>query len=190
MNDATAPFRDRKMKVYRAEDRARMAWPVPLLDGSEKAGQVYVDRITRSTWWARTCPASWMGDHQRTPGGFLDTSKPPRRVWVFVVRGEGARASYYVTRKSGYKGWAPAIRLGRRAGVDNPAYATDPWVILHELAHTMCACDGRERGHGRLFAFYYMALVRRWLGADAARVLREAYAAEQVKYRLPQRSGR
>jgi hypothetical protein len=185
-------------RVYAAEDAARKACPVELLDGTEKAAQIYVDRITRSSWWARTCPPSWMGDPawQKEGKQFLVSPQPPKRVWVFAKRGHGAHANVgTVRRKPGYRDRAPHIHLGSSEIV--LAHAPDwavpmkqPWVILHELAHIMATCHNHahsttENGHGRIFAYYYMLLVRRWLGADAARALREAYAVERVKYRLP-----
>lgn len=179
---------DFRNRLYRAEWRAAEDHPVEPLDGTLTAAQAYVDRITRSAWWRRTCPPSWMGD-ERHAGYLLDNTSPPRRIICQEGRGGGAWAAYETVIK--YRGrYHPYIRLGNKArGAHLGEHAShhppirDQWVILHEVAHIMCAAEKADRGHGRAFARYYLALVRRWLGPDAARALREAYAAEGVKYR-------
>jgi hypothetical protein len=177
-----------KLRLYRAEWVASTVHPVEPLDGTVKTAQAYVDRITRSAWWRKNCPPSWMGDEIRERM-LLDRSAPPRRIILHETRGGGAYAGYYVEK---YRGkYHPVIRLGNKArGVGLADHAShyppiqDPWVILHEIAHIMCcSADNGERGHGREFARFFLMLVRRWLGPDAARALREAYAAEKVKYR-------
>ncbi len=63
----------RRLRVYRAEDRAAAQMPARPLDGTREAAQAYVDRITRSGWWRRECPPSWLGDHEHDkPLGLLD----------------------------------------------------------------------------------------------------------------------
>lgn len=178
------------MRTYRAEDRAMWEVPSTPLDGTAAAAQTYVDRITRSAWWRRTCPPSWMGDeHHR--GSFLDNITPPRRVIVRAARGMGAHASTgSVYRHRGR--WHPRISLGTepvertwgRPGWDVAAIA-EPWVILHELAHIMVACSGSGSGHDRTFRYYHLALVRRWLGPTHAAALRASYKLERLTYVRP-----
>lgn len=180
------PGRGRRLAAYRAEARAAARTPAEALAGDVAAAQACVDRITRSTWWRRTCPASWLGDH-RDGAPFLETSQPPRRVIVVPHRGVRGYARQALYRHRGR--WYPQIRLGTRDAVHNqvPAIA-DPWVILHELAHIMCLGDDSDNGHGRVFARRMLQLVRRWLGADAAAALTEEYHRENIKYRArPQR---
>lgn len=175
------PGRGRQLAVYRAEARAAARVPAAALPGDLAAAQAYVDRITRSVWWRRTCPPSWLGDHCDSRH-LVDDSQPPRRVIVVAHRGIAGYARHALFRHRGR--WYPQIRLGTRDAVHNelPALA-DPWVILHELAHIMCLGDGTDRGHGRGFARRMLQLVRRWLGADSAAVLAEEYRRENVKSR-------
>lgn len=177
------------MRTYRAEDRAMWARPSTPLDGTHATAQSYVDRITRSAWWTRTCPPSWMGDETRDG---VSERKPPRRVLVLVTRGHGAWATTDAVYP--HRGrYFPRIKLG--AKIDPDRYASrpgwvqppvaEPWVILHELAHIMAACSGVESGHDRTFRYYHLALVRRWLGPDHAAALRDAYKLERLTYRRP-----
>ena len=178
---ALDPGADRRLRAYRAEARAAHAHPGTPLDGTERAAQTYVDRITRSTWWQHNCPPSWLGDDSDTTG-YFDTSRPPRRVIVKATRGVGGYAHVNVLYK--HRGrWFPQIRLGTRDHIHNgtPAVA-DPWVILHELAHIMDAADDKH-GHGRDFARFMLMLVRRWLGPAHAAALRAEFTTERVKYR-------
>lgn len=176
----TALTPPRKLRVYRAENAAAAVCDVPLLDGTHKAAQSYVDRITRSAWWRRTCPPSWLGDS--SDNRWIDASAPPSRVIVKPPFGRsvGGHAGTKELRK--YRGkWYPHIGLGTAECTPGRPAIADPWVILHELAHIMSA--ETDNGHGREFARYLMLLVRRWLGPDAAAALRAAYAQERVKYR-------
>jgi len=181
--DRLAP--PRRLRVYRAESAAVAACHVPLLDGSAATAQAYVDRITRSAWWARTCPPSWMGDETGAGSGTFDTSRSPRRVIVTAHGSHVAGHAKPVLKR--HRGrWQPSIGLGRAECAPGRPAIADPWVILHELAHVMCLGVG-DNGHGRVFAGTYLALVRRWLGAEAGRALRAAYQAEGMPWR---RTGR
>lgn len=181
----------RKMRTYAAEDRAVLACPLPPLDGTAKSAQQYVDRITRSAWWRRNCPPSWLGDESGAVGGFVfSTTQPPRRIIVHVTRGSWGWAHVAELRQHRGK-WHPIIRLGAnmpkhgepRSSWPHPP-AQSQWVILHEVAHILAACrDESERGHGRVFRTAYLDLVRRWAGPAAARALADGYKAEGLKYR-------
>lgn len=172
-----------RMRTYRGEDRARLTCPAPPLDGTLTAAQVYVDRITRSAWWKRTCPASWMGDET---GSRLQPAAP-RRIIVRQSHGGRGTASYGLHQ---YRGkWLPRITLGTKRGIDLDwvegwtCAITDPYVVLHEVAHVMAACNGGENGHGRVFRYYLVVLVRRWLGPEHAKALQAGYEAEGLKWR-------
>lgn len=154
----------RDLRVYRAEDKAAANHPATPLDGTLPAAQRYVDRIVASAWWRATCPnVAW----------------PVVKVEVREGRQGGGYCLYRAARyRAGVK---MTIRLGHGHLHGCPAIA-DRWVILHELAHVL-AVRGGHRGHGRDFARAYLALVRRWLGPDAAAALRAGYAAERMPYR-------
>lgn len=174
------------MRTYAAEDRAMFVCPAEPLDGTLRAAQAYVDRITRSAWWRRECPPSWRGDQRhRWP---LDESQPPRKILVTEGRGKNAWAGTGCVVK--HRGrYYPRVRLGTKEGVGaRPGWVhppiSEPWIILHEVAHILAACrDEEEHGHGRVFRTAFLDLVRRWLGPDAARALREGYKAEGLTYR-------
>lgn len=182
----------RKMRTYAAEDRAVLACPLPPLDGTAKSAQQYVDRITRSAWWRRSCPPSWLGDESggSARGGFYDCTQPPRRIIVHVTSGSWGWAHTASLRQ--HRGrWHPIIRLGAnmpRRGEPRDWWPHPPaqsqWVILHEVAHLLAACrDEDERGHGRVFRTAYLDVVRRFAGPEAARALVDGYKAEGLKYR-------
>lgn len=171
LDDDQTYVSSRRLKVYKAEDRAAVIWPVPLLDGAEITAQHYVDRITTSAWWRRNL-----------------YGVAPHHVHVFArYGGSGSYARYGYRKHSRYpkRGACHWISLGTGTNSERGIpHCRDPWVILHELAHIMCCVSGhKDEGHGALFARYYLALVRRWLGPEAAGALREAYKVERVKYR-------
>ena len=184
------------MRTYAGEDRARHACPPVLLDGTQEAAQAYVDRITRSAWWRKHCAPSWLGDDEHGGRrGWLDTSKPPRRIIVVATKGAGGRAGTNSVYKHRGK-WFPRIRLGTAHKPDTwtdgwLGAIRDPYVILHEVAHIMAACDEEcgENGHGRWFRYYLVLLVARWMGPEPARALKAGYEAEGLKWRKPPRKG-
>jgi hypothetical protein len=167
----------RHLRIYRAEDKAAADCPAAALGGTLADAQRYVDRIVRSAWWRRTC----------TP--YSDSLNggpwPVTRVNVIKGRQGGGLAFYAMTIRHDRRRESQAtIRLGHGYLHGCPAIA-DPWVILHELAHVIASRDG-HRGHARGFARVFLLTVERWLGRDAASALRDAYAAEGVKYRAKQ----
>lgn len=188
--DIEALLHPSRMKTYRGEDRARLTCPAEPLDGTQKAAQAYVDRITRSAWWKRSMPPSHLGCEGSWRGHADDAV--PRRIIVVEHRGGNGRASYGRHEHQGR--WLPRIRLGRQHADEQPEgwsvagwtqALSDPYVILHEVAHIMAAADGRETGHGRVFRWYLVGLVKRWLGPEHARALQAGYEAEGLKWRKP-----
>jgi hypothetical protein len=167
------------LRVYRAEDKAAANYPGTPLDGTVDAAQRYVDRITGSAWWRDRCP-------HVTGRGW---ASPIVGVDVLQGRQGGGYAIWKLRRvysnpRIGQPGGLVAqIRLGRGLVHGCPAIA-DPWVILHELAHVLALAAG-HRGHGGPFAYYYLALVRRYLGAEPADALRAACKTEGLRPRRP-----
>jgi len=177
-------YSGRPLRAYRAEEKAAANHPVPGLDGTVDAAQVYVDLITGSRWWASHCPL--------VPRRPYSTTELPI-IGVDVLRGrQGGGYCIWQLRRVhpnpavGQPGGLVAqIRLGHGVVHDRAAIACR-WVILHELAHVMALAAG-HRGHGGPFAYYYLAIVRRWLGREQWAALRDAYAAEGLRPRRPQR---
>lgn len=54
------------------------------------------------------------------------------------------------------------------------------WVLLHELAHEIAP---RGTGHHWPFAYVYLKLVSRYLGAEAAAKLKAAFKAHGVRFK-------
>lgn len=93
------------------------------------------------------------------------------RVDVFVKHGI-ATAHYFVG----------AIHLPFKLG--DGAWAYRELVLLHELAHHAVSTEygtGMRQGHGPEFRHAMHKLVRRWMGPEAAILLRAAYANEGVQ---------
>lgn len=185
-----------RMKTYAGEDRARHACPPDTLDGSLAAAQAYVDRVTRSAWWQRTCvPHSHLGSTSRVTvrPPYARNVTPPSRI--IVEQHRGASGIAHTASRVEHRGkWYPRIRLGVQDSRDGwvsgwIGASKDPYVILHEVAHIMAACDEEcgERGHGRWFRYYLVLLVARWMGPEHARALKAGYEAEGLKWRKPSR---
>lgn len=173
VDEGDEPVLNRRLRVYRAEDKAAANAPAEPLDGTVKAAQRYVDRIVRSAWWKRTCPPY---------SDALNGTWPVVKVEVVEGRQGGGYCFYavgWVDRPR--RGVKMTLRLGRGDLHGCPAIA-DPWVILHEMAHCLAVRAG-HRGHGREFARCYLLAVGRWLGPEHARALRAGYADEGMKYR-------
>lgn len=90
----------------------------------------------------------------------------PRKVTVEVV-----------PQRRGASAWSYTIETGPKAMVE--------WILVHELAHIVhkhSHPDGsKQPGHGREYAEVYVRLVRRFLGADAYKRLREEFRRHKVK---------
>lgn len=186
--DVEALLSPGRMKTYRGEDRARLTCPAEPLAGTQEAAQAYVDRITRSAWWRKHCRPTPLGITTR----FTYSDKAPiTRIIVQEHRGSSGMA--HTAARINHRGkWLPRIRLGAKGGeVYHEAAAgwigalRDPYVVLHEVAHLMATAHPQERGHGRVFRYYMVILVRRWLGPDHARALTAGYDAEGLKWRKP-----
>lgn len=164
----------RRLRAYRAEDRAAARVPLEPLDGTLAAAQSYVDRIVRSGWWERACPRREVARGVRLPVVGVDVEEG---------RHGGGHCRWEVrVVRSPRLGAVAAIRLGRGEVHGSTPAIADRWVILHELAHVLALADGHG-GHGGPFAYHYRALVRRWVGPVAAGLLAEELRAEGLKLR-------
>lgn len=103
-----------------------------------------------------------------------------RKLWAEYNPGRGMMppVTVKITHGSGsrYFSWLGEIRLGRDMLTRH--------IVLHEIAHAIARSDS---GHGREFARVYLALVRRFLPADAPALL-ASYRSHRVRYtKLPTR---
>lgn len=87
----------------------------------------------------------------------------------------------------------PAIRDGRgsrRAAANTrrmrfPIWTRFELMVLHELAHVVCAHIYRPyeiRMHGRAYCAVYLNLVKRWIGKPAHDELKKSFKKHGVKY--------
>lgn len=153
-----------------------------LLDGTVEAAQAFADKVMKSSCFQKNGTPSWMGQHHVRRGGYLPSSDDavPRKAIVSAgtTGMHAAWASNWVIEHRGRH--YPEMKLGR--GGDRPSIA-DPWVILHEIAHLGVHPD--KAWHGREFAKLFLTLIKRFLGPEAARTLRQEYSNNRVKYRTP-----
>jgi hypothetical protein len=143
-------------KIYKATEMASLYVPAKPLCGTRKAAQSYVDRVTRSDWWANHCP------------GYYDFSEPPpTRIWVWEgpeTEG-GVHDPGIVAILNDQE--MPSITLGRGQVNARHIAITDKWVILHELAHVMTHQIANDGHHGKQFCYAYIKLVYRFLGQES-----------------------
>lgn len=162
-------------KVYHAEEFAILFdHQSPILDGTLKAAQSYVDSITRSVWWKTHCEESWLGDRS---GGHEGECLVPKRIIVkegpATMMGESNLIETMIYRGKYY----PHIWLGRLPTTRDVESIADPWVIIHEVAHVMAACADHI-GHGREFQLCLYDLVKKYLGPMQAELLYHGYKSQ------------
>jgi len=122
----------------------------------------FVDKIFRSKWRK----ALWR-KHS------LD-----ERLHVQVMDGRGRRDA---CMKNGWK---------RQYQIIFPRTSRSQLTILHEIAHVLIEeifTIGRGQKvayHGREFCAILLKLVRRWIGPDAARILKASFKKQKVKYTM------
>lgn len=148
---------NQRSKLYKAEREAfEGKYPCDETPGYSVAEcQEIVDKITHSRWWA--------GRYD----GKLD---------VKIHAGKGFR------RAVAYP-WGPDIYL--------PLWARKEWVICHELAHVglyrkevyRFLYEDHSASHGPEFAKEYIAVVRRFIGAEEARALKAVFKKNRIKAR-------
>lgn len=135
--------------------------------------QTYVDDVTRSDWW-------------RAHAGYVGT--------VLVLETDRTRkavARSFTWRREGRETWyraQPNIALPEwPAG----SWAWCDWVLLHELAHVARFTPNGimrqdEPSHSREWAGTFLALVREFMGENAAQALREQFRALRVRHVPPE----
>ena len=65
-----------------------------------------------------------------------------------------------------------------------PAFARNPIVILHEIAHTVRPAGPDVAAHGPEFCGIFLGLVRHFLGAETGRQLRQNMRTHRVRVRV------
>jgi len=117
--------------------------------------QVWVDKIVASRWWKNRSPFKY----------------------VRIMSGQvNALAAW--SRPRGKRLYVPTLKL--------PKWARRELVILHELCHHMTDPSPHHRryaDHGPEFCKNLLALVKRWMGQDAATDLRASFKTSGVKIR-------
>jgi putative metallohydrolase (TIGR04338 family) len=114
--------------------------------------QKYVNDITKTRWW-------------QNRGG------PP---FVLVKDGRGTTWA---------KAWDPYTTdkgEDRPATISLPRWARDPVVVLHELSHILT--PDTEAAHGPAYCANYLTLVKRFIGEEAHRTLRDSFKEHKVKW--------
>jgi putative metallohydrolase (TIGR04338 family) len=142
-------------KIYHAADQtARL---LRHQTGPIRNRQDYVDHITSSIWWSDRCPIELTS------------------ITVVEVPDKDVGGMASVEDDCG------RIVLGRGRVNANRVALSDPWVILHELAHLL-VIDPSDGHHGPRFVRSYIDLVERYLGTDAAAEL--ARQCQQANIRI------
>lgn len=89
-----------------------------------------------------------------------------------VVVGSGKRFRKAVARGTGQ--------------IELPIWARNEWTILHELAHCLTTAKFKNvADHGREFCSVYIKLVKRFLGPQWAKKLKDSFREHRVKSTLP-----
>lgn len=78
---------------------------------------------------------------------------------------------------------------GWYGGITMPKWSRTEYIVLHEIAHTLCQRQYGQSiaGHGWQYAAIYMDLVRFALGAEAGAALKASFKAHRVKFSKPKK---
>lgn len=160
-------------KIYEVEEQAiKMAPEVERLDGTLKAAQIYVDKITRSAWWKGTCQPSWIGVSDLSASESSGRKAIPTKVLVrkgFPLEKDTlAWIDHLTTHEFRGKRYPVMYLSVERTTHGIPAIA-DKWTILHELAHIM-TFDTVGHHHPE-FNRALLRLIDRYLGTEQAQQL-------------------
>lgn len=122
---------------------------------------------------------------------FVDRLWGQRRVYRWF----GPDAFHARWRKLGRASSAPIVHDGRgrrRAGgwsrgITMPLWSRNEAIVLHELAHSMCARlhGPRVAAHGWQYCDIYLRLVLYGMGREAHDTLKAAFKANRVRFRAP-----
>jgi len=138
-------------KVYKAEEHLPEALKGRKFETLVEC-QAYYDRIVHSRWWLRR-------------------AMPTQ---IFLRDGRGTRMA------RAYSNWAGGY-------INLPRWSRKEIVMLHELAHILHRRSNRylgradPRSHGASFVRAFLDLVRRWMGPETAKVLRESMLEPGVR---------
>jgi putative metallohydrolase (TIGR04338 family) len=111
-----------------------------------------VDRITKTRWWR-------------------NREGPP---FVHVRDGRGTRFAL------AYDGSMVLRGEFYPASINLPRWARDPIVVLHELTHLLSPAN--EAAHGPTYCRNYLAVVKRFLGEEKHRQLKDSFKENGVKW--------
>jgi len=165
------PRDSQRSKVYAAE-RKHSQW----YDDNQYANlgeiQSWVDSICKSRWFINRFPR-----HALDKKAIMKYGRSADGIKVLDGRGR--------QRPCG----------STRGFIKLPKWSRFELVILHEIAHvvtTRYSTNNRKLPayHGRDFCANYLTLVRRFLGKEAGKELRECFKRHKVKYTRPAKTGR
>lgn len=143
-----------RSKVYAAEREVWGEWRV-ILNSLDEI-QAFADKVTRSKLYAELKPYGLMSKRV-----IVDREASDRaRSWSW-----GGYTIYY----RGNTHYAISISKAQRFN----------WVVLHEIAH--CAAPQSSK-HDDTFCIIYIALVEKFIGAEAGMALRRSFNKHGVSF--------
>lgn len=172
------PRDSQRAKLYRAEGVLK-AYDQEQSLGSIAHVECFLDTVSRTRFFH----SLW--EKQRA-------YRPPSGPAIFkLTDGRGtrhARGSFGGYRQEAIRcptcghhtGYLPKIPTVK---INAPPFSRYPRFMLHELAHAVI--PRHAAWHGREFAAVFLALVRRFMGAEAATALRASFREHGVKARQP-----
>lgn len=99
----------------------------------------------------------------------------PAKTWFTLGDGRRARIA-----RGGHRGYSGVyLKL--------PRWARSEYVVLHELSHGVTPTD--KAAHGREFARNLLLLVKRWMGEEDYKKLKQSFRLHRVKF-TPKRGKR
>jgi hypothetical protein len=104
---------------------------------------------------------------------FIVSTKAWRKLCLKYGRPGYRYADVRVTGRKGAKGFTKGINLG--------TWHRNQWMVLHELAHTLTVHDHIYAIHGAKFCSAYIALVRRFMNVESARLLKAEFLKRNIK---------
>ena len=157
---------NQRSRVYDAENDARKALE-PNSAGTIPEIQAWVDKIAHSRWFQNRWSVDWIivkdGRGRRSASGGAD----PHRIWMG-----------FSPDSKEYSEWSGEIKL--------PRWSRNKIIVLHELAHVATSIEypysKTVAAHGPEFCSNFLQIVRRWLGNDTHKTLKEQFKIHRVKY--------
>ena len=153
-----------RKKVYRAENF--LAWEGKSLEDLDILRSWVNEKIVSSRWFQNRWPMDGV-------------------IIITDGRGRTRACGYRMTTK--YRNYDTMTQSSPRGGkIKLPRWTRNRAAVLHELSHVIVGWHF-PRGvpwHGREFCHVYLQLVKRWIGIDEWRQLRDSFKANGVKYTL------